>query len=54
MPRKRKPAMELTSDELARRVFGAKGATALKKAAQESQAGKPRKPKSNSQLQSKG
>lgn len=48
MPRKRKPAMELTSDELARRVFGTKGANALKKAAQESQEKKPRKPKQNS------
>jgi len=45
MPRKRKPAMELTSDELARRVFGVKGANALKKAAQEP---KPKKPKQNS------
>ena len=48
MPRKRKPAIELTSEELAKRVFGAKGAAVLKKIAQESQAGKPRKPKHNS------
>ena len=54
MPRKRKPASELTSDELARRVFGAKGAAELKKVAQESQAGKPKTPKSNSQPHSKG
>ena len=48
MPRKRKPAMELTSDELARRVFGAKGANALKKAAQEPQKPTTKKPKQNS------
>jgi hypothetical protein len=48
MPRKRKPAMELTSDELARRVFGVKGANALKKAARQSQEPKPKKPKQNS------
>jgi hypothetical protein len=48
MPRKRKPAMELTSEQLAKRVFGVKGAAELKKVAQESQEGKPRKPKQNS------
>ncbi len=48
MPRKRKPATELTSDELARRVFGAKGATELKKVAQEAQKPKPKKQKPNS------
>ena len=48
MPRKRKSAMELTSDQLARRVFGAKGAVELKKVAQEAQKPKPKKPKANS------
>jgi hypothetical protein len=47
MPRKRKPAMELTSDELAKRVFGAKGAAELKKVAQEAQEKKPKKGKSS-------
>jgi len=48
MPRKRKPAIELTSDELAKRVFGVKGAAELKKVAHESQEPKPKKPKQNS------
>jgi hypothetical protein len=46
MPRKKKPAHELTSDELAARVFGKKGAAQLKKAAQEAE--KPTKPASKS------
>lgn len=54
MPRKRKSAMELTSDELAKRVFGAKGAAELKKVAQSAGEKKPKTPKSNSQPHSKG
>jgi hypothetical protein len=48
MPRKRKPASELTSDQLARRVFGPKAHAHLKKVVQESQAPKSKKPKQNS------
>ena len=53
MPRKKKPAHELTTDELARRVFGAKGAAELKKAAMEAEKPKKPAPKSSSPKQSK-
>ena len=35
MPRKKKDARDMTSDELARKVFGPKAAKALKQAAHE-------------------
>lgn len=49
MPRKRKHPKELTSDELARRVFGPKAHAHLKSVAHEKETKPERKPKSDSQ-----
>lgn len=48
MPRKPKPARELTTDEALRRVFGQRGAAQAKKLAKEAapEKGAVRKPKS--------
>lgn len=50
MPRKKKSARDLTDDALAKRLFGTKGAAALKQAASE---GKKSVQKSSSPKQSK-